>query len=408
MAPLRKKLTFANRDGIELAASLQLPAGTPRAYALFAHCFTCGKDLAVASRISRGLTQRGIATLRFDFTGLGNSDGDFANTDFSSNVDDLLAAADFLGEHYQPPALLIGHSLGGTAVLAAAGKIDGCRAVATIAAPADPEHITGLLCDQLDTLEQQGKATVEIAGHRFTIRRELVEDAAEQNLGEAIAGLDRALLIFHSPDDEVVEIGEAGKIYARARHPKSFISLDGADHLLTDKRDALYVADTLAAWASRYLFADEPSERLTAVAPAQVLVTERNCRFTRGIYTDDHSLVADEPAASGGDNLGPDPYELLLAALGSCTSMTVRLYARRKEWPLDDIEVTLSHYRDYAEDCEACEGKIDVLERRIRLDGDSLSGEQRERLLEIADRCPVHRTLSGPIEIRTHEKEPEG
>lgn len=401
MTPVRKKLTFANRDGIELAASLQLPAGTPRAYALFAHCFTCGKDLSVATRISRGLARQGIATLRFDFTGLGGSDGDFANTDFSSNVDDLLAAADFLAENYRAPALLIGHSLGGTAVLAAAGRIDGCRAVATIAAPAGPEHITRLLCDQLDPLEDSDKAIVEIAGRRFTIRRELIEDAAGHKLGEAIAGLDRALLIFHSPTDEIVDIGEAGRIYAQAHHPKSFISLDGADHLLTDKRDALYIADTLAAWANRYLFADEPGEHLEAVAPAEVLVTERNRRFTRCIYTDDHAFVADEPAASGGDNLGPDPYELLLAALGSCTSMTVRLYANRKQWPLDDIEVTLSHTRDYARDCEDCDGKIDVLERRIRLDGDRLSAEQRERLLEIANRCPVHRTLSGPIEIPT-------
>ncbi|MEJ2238827.1 MAG: bifunctional alpha/beta hydrolase/OsmC family protein [Gemmatimonadales bacterium] len=386
-----------------MAASLELPDRPPTAFALFAHCFTCGKDIAAAARIARGLTARGIGVLRFDFTGLGGSEGDFANTNFSSNVDDLVAAADYLRERQSAPALLIGHSLGGTAALFAAGRIPEVTAVVTIGAPASPEHVVRQFGVSLAKIEREGEAEVTLGGRSFRIRKAFLDDLEQHELGDLIGRWKRALLVMHAPFDEVVSIDEASRIFGAARHPKSFISLDKADHLLSDIERAQYVATTIAAWASSYL--PEPArEEPPSVEKGSVRVGEGNRRFLRDIYSDDHYWLADEPKQMGGDNLGPDPYEHLLAALGACTSMTIRMYANRKKWTLEDVSVHLTHTREYLKDCEGCEEdrgtRLETLHRAISLDG-PLDDQQRARLMEIADRCPVHRTLEGHLRIET-------
>jgi uncharacterized OsmC-like protein/pimeloyl-ACP methyl ester carboxylesterase len=383
-----------------------LPLGQPAAYALLAHCFTCGKDNPAARRIAERLAINGIAVLRFDFTGLGSSEGEFANTHFSSNVDDLVAAADHLRKTRQAPAILIGHSLGGAAVLAAAHKIPEARAVATIAAPYDPSHVVGLFKEHVDTIRTQGEVEVALAGRPFRIRREFLDDVAEKKLNECIAGLHKALLVFHSPIDDIVGIDNASHIFLAARHPKSFISLAGADHLLSKKSDADYVANVIAAAASRYL---EPVEGMTQAEAevGTVLVRETGGgKFQQEVLSGPHRFLADEPVSFGGLNSGPGPYDLLLAGLGACTSMTLRLYADLKKLKLDRVSVRLSHNKIHAEDCETCEtkeGMVDRIDRNITLEG-ALSADERKRLMEIADKCPVHRTLKSEIEIRTFEQ----
>ena len=408
----RIKLDFENAEGQTLAGLLETPPADVETlrYALFAHCFTCGKDIAAASRISRALAARGIAVLRFDFTGLGNSDGDFANTSFTSNVQDLIAAAAKLEADHQAPALLIGHSLGGAAVLAAAPQLPSVEAVVTIAAPATPAHVEHLFSGARGELEATGEAEVQVGRRRFRIRRQFLEDLQHYADAEHIRRLKRALLIFHSPVDEIVPIEEAAKIYRAALHPKSFISLCNADHLLTDREDSEYVAETLVAWAGRYLGLRRHREEAgsgtaPAVAPGEVVVTERDGRFLRGLYGERHQLLADEPKAAGGSDLGPSPYDLLLMALGACTSMTLRMYADQKGLILDDVEVRLNQDRVHADDCATdCDedagagAQIERIRRRIELTGDVTDAE-RARLMEIADRCPVHRTLTSPPRI---------
>jgi uncharacterized OsmC-like protein/alpha-beta hydrolase superfamily lysophospholipase len=406
-----ERFEFANAKGHRLAALLDRPAGEPRATALFAHCFTCGKDIQAARRIAEGLTALGIAVLRFDFTGLGASEGEFTNTTFSSNVADLVAAADALRREQRAPAILVGHSLGGAAVLAAAAAIAEARAVVTIAAPSDPAHVIGLFKDQVAAIGERGEVEVSLAGRPFRIRREFLTDIAEQKLTERVAGLRKALLIFHSPTDELVGIDNASRVFAAARHSKSFVSLAGADHLLSRRSDAAYVANVLGAWAERYL--EMPATQSAAAAEpteAGVWVREtRAGRFQQEISVGSHRLIADEPREAGGLDSGPGPYDLLLAALGACTAMTLRLYAERKALPLDQVTVQLGHSRIHAADCEDCEtkeGTIDRIARTITLAG-ALDDAQRARLLEIADKCPVHRTLTSEIDIRTTEQRGE-
>ena len=406
----RIKLEFANANGDTLAGLLELPpVGTAVAkYALFAHCFTCGKDIAAASRISRAMARRGIAVLRFDFTGLGNSDGDFANTNFSSNVADLLAAAAALERDYDAPALLIGHSLGGAAVLAAATQLDSVAAVATIGAPATADHVRHLFSSAEEQLRHDGEAEVRIGARSFQIKRQLLTDLDRYNDAAHLRELNRALLVFHSPVDQIVSIDEAAKIYQAARHPKSFISLDQADHLLSRRDDAEYVAETLVAWASRYLdIGGHDFERSYGTAPpagdGEVVITELNKQFLRGMFTAHHQLLGDEPQSVGGQDLGPSPYDLLLMALGACTSMTLRMYANHKSLTLDDLELRLRHDRVHADDCADCDNsasKIDRITRTISVAA-QLTEEQRRRLLEIADRCPVHRTIESAPQIVT-------
>lgn len=400
-----ERFQFTGEGGHQLAAALELPDGEPAAFALFAHCFTCGKDTLAAKRISVALAARGIAVLRFDFTGLGSSEGDFANSTFSSNVADLVRAADHLRATRKAPTLLIGHSLGGAAILAAAGQIPEAKAVATIAAPSDPAHVTGLFREHLDNIRVQGEVEVSLAGRPFRIKREFLDDIAEHELMKDITGLHKALLVMHSPVDDTVGIDNATKIFVAAKHPKSFVSLDHADHLLTTPADALYAADVIAAWASRYIDTAKPAKVMDLPeAPRKVVVQEtRKSKFNQIITVGPHHLVADEPVAAGGEDAGPGPYDFLLAGLGACTSMTMRLYADRKSLPLDRVTVTLKHSKIHAKDCAECEtrdGMLDQIERDIAIDG-ALDAEQRKKLMEIADKCPVHRTLTSEIRIVT-------
>ena len=398
-----EKLDFEGSQGEMLSAALVMPSARPRAYALFAHCFTCSKDFFAAKRIADALAERDIAVLRFDFTGLGHSDGDFANTNFSSNVGDLVAAADWLRQNRQAPNILIGHSLGGAAVLMAAQHIDEANAVVTIGAPSDPDHVRHTFAADAAEIEEKGEAVVDLGGRPFTIRRQFLDDLSGQKMKEAIANLRRALLVCHAPLDRTVGIECAGAIFGAAKHPKSFISLDDADHLISRREDAVYIAGLIASWSSRYLAA--PAEEDTkATEDLAVTVTENGVGpFGQDITAGPHLFHADEPPGVGGKNTGPTPYQLLSAALGACTTMTMRLYANRKKWNLDRASVMVRHDKIHATDCEDCEareGKIDVFERAITLEGD-LDDEQKQRILEIADKCPVHRTLHGEVQVRT-------
>ena len=398
-----ERFDFPNAEGHVLAGRLERPLGEPKAYALFAHCFTCGKDVRAAKRIAERLTEAGIAVLRFDFTGLGMSEGEFANTTFSSNVADLVAAANHLRQTHRAPALLIGHSLGGAAVLAAAGDIPEARAVVTIAAPSDPRHVTGLFRQHVEDIRQKGELDVTLAGRTFRIRREFLDDVAEQRLLPSVAALRKALLVFHAPTDDLVGIDNASHIFTAAKHPKSFVSLADADHLLSRPSDAAYVANVMAAWAERYL--DAAPVAMTA-EPRDVIVAEtREGLLQQAITIGPHHLLADEPVKVGGLDTGPNPYEFLLAGLGACTAMTLRLYAERKGLALERVTVTLRHAKIHAADCADCEtkeGMLDRIDRTIGLEGE-LDAEQRRRLMEIADKCPVHRTLTSEVEIRTRE-----
>jgi uncharacterized OsmC-like protein/pimeloyl-ACP methyl ester carboxylesterase len=391
-----ERFQFTGEGGHQLAASLDLPEREPIAYALFAHCFTCGKDVLAARRIAAALSAKGIAVLRFDFTGLGSSEGEFANSTFSSNVADLVRAADHLRKTRKAPAILIGHSLGGAAILAAAGQIPDAKAVVTIAAPSDPAHVTGLFRDRIEDIRTQGKVEVSLAGRPFHITRDFLDDIAEHGLMAHVAKLHKALLIMHSPTDDTVGIDNATRIFVAAKHPKSFVSLAGADHLLSERRDAAYVADVIGAWATRYLepIVSEPAADL-GKAPRMVVVREtRNSKFEQTVSIGPHQMLADEPVAAGGEDSGPGPYDFVLAGLGACTSMTMRLYAERKSLPLERTTVTLKHSKIHAQDCAECETKesmLDQIDRVIAMEG-NLDADQRKKLLEIADKCPVHRT----------------
>ena len=401
----KERFEFHNEADEKLAGLLERPDGEIDACAIFAHCFTCSKDIAAASRIARALAGQGIAVLRFDFTGLGHSEGEFANSNFSSNLADLRAAAEAMRERLGAPELLIGHSLGGAAVLAVAGDIPDAKAVVTIGAPSDPAHVAHLLKHKQAEIEAEGEAEVDLAGRTFTIKRQFLRDIESHRLAERIRTMRKALLIMHSPVDEIVAVDNASEIFLAALHPKSFISLDKADHLLTRRADSQYVATTIAAWARRYLLTDEqaPAPTHPRVAEGELLVRERDGKFAQDVYTDRHHLRADEPSSYGGQDSGPSPYELLLAALGTCTAMTVRMYAARKKLKLDRVSVLLKHDKIHAQDCAHCdtrEGRIDRIERNLDIDGD-LSDEQRDELLRIANRCPVHRTLHSEIDIQT-------
>lgn len=395
---MREKVEFISGEH-RLSGLLESPESDVKFYALFAHCFTCSKDVAAASRISRALMAKGIAVLRFDFTGLGNSDGDFANSNFSSNIQDLVAAADFLRTNYQAPKLLIGHSLGGAAVLGVAQKVAESMAVVTIGAPSDAAHVAHNFAAHAQQIEQQGEAEVNLAGRKFTIKKQFIDDINSYGTSH-IGALRKALLVMHSPIDEIVKITEAEKIYQAALHPKSFVSLDNADHLLTKKQDSEYVAEVIAAWASRYVQVDEQSYQ-SKVAKGHVRVEEKDHKFTQHVSTSSHYWLADEPLAVGGKNSGPDPYEHLLAGLGACTSMTMRMYAERKQLSVKNIKVELTHTRNYQEDCQQCEQEqsgIEAITRNITIEGE-LSEQQRTRLLEIADKCPVHKTLHNNVNV---------
>ncbi len=400
-----ERFDFEGPSG-RLAARLDLPVGRPRAFAVFAHCFTCTKEVHAVRRVALGLNRHGIGVLRFDFSGLGESEGDFANAGFTGNVEDLKAAVRALEERGHPPALLVGHSWGGAAALAAAGDLPTVRAVATIGAPFDPAHVLKHFGDALEALEEGESATVSVGGRPFRLSRRFLEDVMSQRQEERIRALRRPLLILHGPTDDVVGIENAEAIYRTARHPKSLVSLDGADHLLRRREDARYAAEVIAAWATRHLPELLDPELVSPFVEdaTHVIVAESGTgRYQEVISAKGHRMLADEPEAAGGRNEGPDPYGLLLAALGACTAMTVRMYAERKDWPLEHVAVRLAHRRIHADDCADCatkEGTVDEISREIAIRAPRLDARQRTRLLEIAEKCPVHRTLVGEVKIR--------
>ncbi len=396
------RVSFHNERGQQLAGVLDTPLRPPSHYALFAHCFTCGKNLRTARNISLALTNAGIAVLRFDFTGLGQSEGEFEDTSFSTNVSDLVAAAAFIEEAHEAPTLLIGHSLGGTAVLQAAGKIDAARAVVTIGSPADPEHVTHLFAGSETEIVEKGTAEVSIGGRPFTIGKEFLDDLSAHDLPADVASLRKALLVLHAPGDTTVEIDQASKIFLAARHPKSFVSLDKADHLLSEDEDSEHAGRVIAAWAMKHLPRPADYEALEAEEGTVAVRTMAGGFFTE-IQAGKHALVADEPKSVGGTDAGPTPYDLLAAALASCTTMTLKMYAEHKGLPLESAEVTVSHAKIHARDCADCEssaGRVDEFVREITLHGE-LDAAQRQRMLEIADRCPVHRTLHSEVKVRS-------
>lgn len=402
--------TFTGDVGHQLSARLERPDGPARGSALFAHCFTCSKDLRAERQLTQALTAQGYAVLSFDFAGLGRSGGDFADSSFSADVADLRAAAGYLAETVVAPSLLVGHSLGGSAVISAAPFLPSVRAVATIGAPADPAHVLHLLDGDLDAVRHNGFAPVTIGGRTFTIGKAFLDDLEQSHPLERIAGFDGATMIMHAPLDAFAGVENAEMIYRAARHPKSFVSLDDADHLLTKDTDAHYAATVIAAWALRYLPGTTPAiPRTGEEGYDRSGATAHNgggfvtCLETRGFV-----LTADEPSESGGTDSGPTPYDYLALALASCTAMTMRAYADSKGWQIGELGAQVEHDRIHAEDCQECEhssGRIDMLHRTLKLPVD-LSEDQRVALMRIADRCPVHLTLEGQIEVHTTLQSP--
>ncbi len=397
-----KEVYFTNQEGVKLSGSLELPVDQKaHHYAIFAHCFTCGKDLRSVRNLTLALSQQGFGVLRFDFTGLGESEGDFADTNFTSNVNDIKAAADYLKENYLAPDLLIGHSLGGTAVLMAGSQMDDVEAIVTIGAPYDPEHVLKHLKDDISKIRTEGKARVTLAGRSFNIQSQFIKDLEQHGMETILNEMrGKSLLVMHSPQDEIVEVDNARRIYENAHHPKSFISLDGADHLLSNEADSLYAARIIASWVSRYL---ETPEQEQLHSDEQVVARLDEGPFLTEILAGPHHLLADEPKDMGGGNLGPTPYELLAAGLGACTAMTIKMYASRKKWPVEEVKVHLSYDSNYKDDCLNCdddEKKIGKFERIVELKGD-LDEAQKKKLLEIANKCPVHKTLKGGVAIHT-------
>lgn len=397
-----ERVSFENSDGHVLSARVDLPVDRhAHNYVLFAHCFTCSKDLNAVRNISRSLTLQGFGVFRFDFTGLGNSSGEFENTNFSSNLEDLVLAADFMRTSYSAPSILVGHSLGGAAVIAVANRIPEVEAVATIGAPSSPDHVITAFDGHVEEIENSGGAIVELAGRPFKVKKQLLTDLRTTSVRDTIRDLKQSLLIMHSPQDETVGIENAREIYDAAMHPKSFLSLDGADHLLTTSRDSLYVGDVLASWSKRYV--EVPSPEPIKTDHQVVARLEDEDGYTTEIRVGPHYLVADEPKEVGGNDFGPNPYEFVSSGLAACTAMTMKMYARRKNWPLDSVEVHVSHNKKHCDDCENVADtkvQIDHFNRAVTING-NLDIKQRDRLLEIANKCPVHKTLHQNVVVKT-------
>ncbi len=397
------KINFKNSEGVLLSGRLDLPADQdPHNFAIFAHCFTCTKDFSAVRNVSRALASEGFGVLRFDFTGLGDSDGEFSDTNFSSNINDLMAAAYFLAEEYKAPSLLVGHSLGGAAVIFAGSEIKTVKAIATIGAPSNPQHVQKQLGESIATIKQDGKAKVTLAGRDFTFKKQFIDDLSENSCVEAVSHLHKALLIFHSPQDATVSIKNAEEIYHAAHHPKSFVTLDGSEHLLIDKKSAAYVGKVIAGWAARYINA--PEQQQIKSTHQVVASLDHEDGFSTQLKLGNHYLKADEPLRVGGNDYGPTPYELLAGSLASCTAMTIQMYAKRKGWEIDTVEVHTSYSKSHARDCEVCEtdstSKIDTFTREIKISS-TLDEKQLQRILRIADKCPVHKTLESETQIFT-------
>ncbi|TVR87162.1 MAG: alpha/beta fold hydrolase [Saprospirales bacterium] len=402
-----ERVTFKNADGIKLAAKLELPVDRrPHNFAVFAHCFTCNMNLKAIKNIADGLTSAGFGVLRFDFTGLGMSEGEFADSNFSSQVSDITHAVKWLEENYRAPALLVGHSLGGTAALLAGTDLESVRAMVSVGSPAEPEHVKHLFREDLKEIEKMGAAEVNIGGRGFRIKHQFIKDITSRSLLKKLEHSRKPLLIMHSPQDSIVGISEAEKIYQAAFHPKSFVSLDGADHLLSKKEDAQYAGQVIAAWAARFV---EKREEKLPDGPAETIarIGGKSDKYTTQVKMGKHHLVADEPETLGGFDLGPTPYDLLKAALGACTTMTLRMYADHKKIDLSEVTVHLRHEKRHLKDADVSEGKgkkMDHIDRIIEIDGD-LTDAQRKRMLQIADKCPVHKTLKQSVIIHSKLKE---
>ncbi len=397
-----EKIAFTNSAGYELSGRLELPVNSkPHNYAVFAHCFTCSKNFSATKNISRALTTAGYGVLRFDFTGLGDSEGDFEDTNFSGNVEDLLAAIDYLAQHYEAPTLLIGHSLGGAAAIYASAKANSIKALATIGTPSDTKHVKHLFKEELKEIQDHGEAEVQLSGRPFKIKNQFLQDLNEQKVSKTLKDSRKPVLIAHSPQDDTVGIHHAEKLYHAAMHPKSFVSLDGADHLLLNKDDSNYIGKVIAQWASRYL--DIP-ERETIQSDQQVAAgLSDDTMFTTQIKAGNHYFISDEPIDYGGNNYGPTPYDLLSSGLAACTVMTLQMYARRKKWVLDYVQCDVAYNKQHQKDCENCvdnDVKIDTFTRTIKLPG-HLTEDQKKKLLSIADKCPVHRSLHSSTQILT-------
>ncbi|WP_297702749.1 bifunctional alpha/beta hydrolase/OsmC family protein [uncultured Eudoraea sp.] len=397
-----QKISFHNKSGQKLVGRLELPANRlPHNYVLFAHCFTCNKNLLAIKNISKSLTSSGFGVLRFDFTGLGESEGDFADTNFSGNVEDMIAAAEYLGSNHKAPSLLIGHSLGGAAVLLAASEIASVKAIATIAAPSNPVHVKHLLKSNIEEINLKGKARVNLGGRDFTIKKQFLEDLENRTLPHTVKELRKPILILHSPQDQTVAIKNAEEIYIAAHHPKSFISLDGADHLLSDKKDSSYAGKVISGWAQRYL--EIPKDKNINTEHQVVASLDADEGFSTSMKVGNHYMIADEPEEFGGNDFGPSPYELVSAGLSACTAMTIHMYVKRKGWGLKNVEVHTSYSKSHAEDCLDCESpgaKIDTFHRELKLTG-NIDDKQTQRILEIANKCPVHKTLHSETQVIT-------
>ena len=390
------KFDFLNNEGQLLSGSLEKPDSEMKAIAIFSHCFTCSKNVKAAASISRALSSRGIGVLRFDFTGLGNSEGDFANTNFSSNVADLLSAFNALKSQFQAPQILIGHSLGGAAVLKAAALLEEIRAVVTIGAPSSVDHVSHLFINHLDDIKNMERVEIDLFGRKFTITSQFIKDINETEILGGVTKFRKALLVLHSPTDNIVSIEHAANIFKAAKHPKSFISLDNADHLISDKKDSDYIGEIVSSWATRYV--NRVTENISpTIAPGHVLVRSIiGEKFKNNVNSDKHHLTMDEPITVGGTDSGMTPYQFLAAALGGCTSMTVKMYAERKGIPLEKVQVDVFH-----EKVQQNETKVDRLTKEIRLFGEKLTPEQKLSLYEIAEKCPVNRTLKSEITIES-------
>ncbi|MFO8147333.1 MAG: alpha/beta fold hydrolase [Bacteroidota bacterium] len=396
-----EKVTFKNKEGFELHGKLELPIDqAPHNFVIFAHCFTCNKNFFAVKNICDALTDKGFGVLRFDFTGLGESEGEFSDSNFSGNVEDLLSAEEFLKTKYQAPTLLIGHSLGGAAVYFAAQHLPKVKAIATLGAPSSINHVRHLIKDNLEEINKKGKAEVNIGGRSFSIKKQFIEDLENKELTDILPKLEKSILILHSPQDNIVAIKNAEELYMAAKHPKSFVSLDGADHLLSDKTDSQYAGNIIGSWATRYL---EIPVLKDLASRHEVVANLGKSGFTTRIKAGNHHLVADEPVVAGGNDFGPDPYQLIAAGLAACTSMTIQMYVRRKKWNLETVETHINHSKSYIEDCVNCESasaKIDTFEREIVLTGE-LDEKQKQRILQIADKCPVHKTLHTKVQVIT-------
>ena len=397
-----EKVTFKNADGYDLSGRLELPVNREaHNFAIFAHCFTCSKSFTATRNITRALTSAGFGVLRFDFTGLGDSEGDFGDTNFSGNVEDLLAAVDFLKDNYKAPSLAIGHSLGGAAIIFASAKANSIKAIATVGTPSDTKHVKHLFGDQIEAIIENGEAVVELSGRPFKIKEQFLRDIDEQVLTKTLKNLRKPIIICHSPQDNTVGIDNAEKLYHAAIHPKSFLSLDGADHLLTNKADSNYVGEVIASWASRYVF--QPDEVKLNSDHEVAASLDAVSGFTTQVKASNHYFIADEPVDVGGNDYGPTPYDLLSSGLAACTVMTIQMYAKRKKWTIENLECHVTYGKQHATDCENCEdlsSKIDTFTRHIKFP-DGLEETQIKKLLEIADKCPVHRTLHSQTQVIT-------